>query len=218
MSSNFAQCRHYTNFKWPYFRTAGGHYRHMVGHAASPICIAHTNVTFTSSKVKVNSLTFWSFENCTFLRQLPTLFSGGAHDWWVITIVWDIVTTFRSHISEFLPHLVVTWLRTSRNVDITRRGWKLNTFTLSWMILSAFYCACAELIFLAYFIDRDTFFFYFFTILSLRMCWNGVISTSGPKSVVIVLNGVEAPTVDLFASNFTDICTCGDPLRGTDSV
>jgi len=162
MGSNFAQCRHYTNFKWPYFRTAGGHYRHMVGHAASPICIADTNVTFTSSKVKINSLTFWSFENCTFLRLLPTLFSGGAHDWWVITIVWDIVTTFRSHISEFLPHLVVTWLRTSRNVDITRRGWKLNTFTLSWMILSAFYCACAELEFFGIFYRSRYIFSIFF--------------------------------------------------------
>jgi len=41
VSSSFAECRYYTNFKWPYFCTAGG-YGHMVGYA---ICIAHTDVT-----------------------------------------------------------------------------------------------------------------------------------------------------------------------------
>jgi len=46
VSSNFAKCRYYTNFKWPYFRTAGC-YGHMVGHADSPICIANTDVTLT---------------------------------------------------------------------------------------------------------------------------------------------------------------------------
>jgi len=48
VSSNFAKCRYYTNFKWPYFRTAG-RYGHMVGHADSPIhvCIANTDVTLT---------------------------------------------------------------------------------------------------------------------------------------------------------------------------
>ena len=43
------------NFKWPYFPAAGG-YGHMVGHAGSPICIAHTDVTLTSSKVEVIDL------------------------------------------------------------------------------------------------------------------------------------------------------------------
>jgi len=40
------------------------------------------------------SLAFWSYENCTFLRLPPPLFSHGAHNWWVITIVWDIVYSF----------------------------------------------------------------------------------------------------------------------------
>jgi len=46
VSSNFSECRYHTNFKWPYFRTAEG-YGHMVGHAGSPICIAHIAVTLT---------------------------------------------------------------------------------------------------------------------------------------------------------------------------
>jgi len=45
-SSNFAECRYYTNFKWSYFHTTGD-YRHMVGHAGSPVCVAHTDVTLT---------------------------------------------------------------------------------------------------------------------------------------------------------------------------
>jgi len=45
-SSNFVDYRYYTNFKLSYFHTTGG-YHHMVGHAGSPICIAHTDVTLT---------------------------------------------------------------------------------------------------------------------------------------------------------------------------
>jgi len=55
MSSNFVECQYYTNFKWPYFRTAGG-YGHMVVHTGSPICIAHTDLTSTWSKIKVTDL------------------------------------------------------------------------------------------------------------------------------------------------------------------
>jgi len=55
VSSNFAECRYYTNFKWPYFRNAGG-YGHMVGQAGSPMCIVHTDVTLTWSKVNVTDL------------------------------------------------------------------------------------------------------------------------------------------------------------------
>jgi len=46
VSSNFAERRYYTNLKSPYFRSAGG-YGHMAGHAGSPMCIAHTDVTLT---------------------------------------------------------------------------------------------------------------------------------------------------------------------------
>ena len=52
VSSNFAERRYYTNLKSPYFRSAGG-YGHMAGHAGSPMCIAHTDVTLTWSKLKV---------------------------------------------------------------------------------------------------------------------------------------------------------------------
>jgi len=77
-SSNFAECWYYTDFTWPYFPTAWG-YGHMVGHAGSPICIAHADMTLTWSKVKVKSLTFSSSTNCTFLRwhhqnSLPFIF------------------------------------------------------------------------------------------------------------------------------------------------
>jgi len=117
----FAKCRYYTNFKWPHFCTAGC-YGDMVRHAGSPICIAHTDVTLTWSKAKVKSLT-WISENCNFLRLPPPLFWRGAHNWWVITIVWDLVysySDFQSQISEFLPQLVVTWLRSLQNVNITK--------------------------------------------------------------------------------------------------
>jgi len=64
VSSNFAEFRHFTKFKWPYFRTAAG-YGRMVGHAGSPICIAHTDMTLTWSKVtqSLKTDTFWSSEN-----------------------------------------------------------------------------------------------------------------------------------------------------------
>ena len=59
MSTNFAECQHYTNFKWPYFCTAWG-YGHMVRYAGSPILTAHTDVTLTWSKVNVTDfLNFW---------------------------------------------------------------------------------------------------------------------------------------------------------------
>jgi len=80
--------RYHTNFKWPYFRTAGG-YGHMVGHAGSPICIAHTWPDPTS-----RSLIFWSSENWIFLYLPLLLFWCGTHNWWVMMIVWDLVYSF----------------------------------------------------------------------------------------------------------------------------
>ena len=67
MSSNFTECRYYTNFKCPYFRTAGV-YDHVVWHAGSPICIGHTDMTLTWSKVKVKVtefLKFWKLHSVT---------------------------------------------------------------------------------------------------------------------------------------------------------
>jgi len=40
------------------------------------------------------SLTFWSSENCTFLRLPPPQFCRGDHNWRVITIVWDLFYSF----------------------------------------------------------------------------------------------------------------------------
>jgi len=41
-----------------------------------------------------SSLTFWNSGNCTFLRLRPPLFRPGAHNWWVIMIVWDLAYSF----------------------------------------------------------------------------------------------------------------------------
>jgi len=46
---NLCGCRYYTNFKASYFRG----YSHTVGHAGSPTCIVHADMTLTRSKVKV---------------------------------------------------------------------------------------------------------------------------------------------------------------------
>jgi len=51
-SSNFAQCRYFTIFKWPYFSSAWG-YSQMVGHAGSPTHVLYVDVTLTRSRVKV---------------------------------------------------------------------------------------------------------------------------------------------------------------------
>ena len=54
-NSNFAQCRYFTKFKRPYFRSAWC-YSHMVGQADSPRRIVYVDVTLTGSKVKVTGL------------------------------------------------------------------------------------------------------------------------------------------------------------------
>ena len=49
------ECRYFTKFKWPYFRTAWG-YSHRFRHVDSPTCIVHADVTLTRSKVMVMGL------------------------------------------------------------------------------------------------------------------------------------------------------------------
>jgi len=55
----FAECRYYTNFKSPYFRTAWD-YGHMVEQAGSPLCIAHddagTTLTWYKFRIKVTNV------------------------------------------------------------------------------------------------------------------------------------------------------------------
>ena len=63
-SSNFAECRYCTKFKWPYFATARC-YTYMVGYAGSPTCTVHVDLTLTRSKVNVNVTGLLNF------RQLP---------------------------------------------------------------------------------------------------------------------------------------------------
>jgi len=55
VSSNFAECQYYTNFKWPYFRIAWG-YSHISSPVGSSTHIVHADVTLTRSKVKVMEL------------------------------------------------------------------------------------------------------------------------------------------------------------------
>ena len=74
----------------------------MVGQAGSPMCTAHNDVTLTWSNVKVKVPNPLKFQNCTFLRVPLLLFWHGAHSWWVITIVWDLVYSF----SE--PHFLIS--------------------------------------------------------------------------------------------------------------
>jgi len=63
-SSNFAECRYFTKFKWPYFGTAWC-YCHMVGHAGSPTRTVYVDMTLTRSKVNVKVTGLLDF------RQLP---------------------------------------------------------------------------------------------------------------------------------------------------
>jgi len=81
-SSNFAECRYFTKFKWPYFGTAWG-YSHMVGQAGSPTGIAHADMTLTQSNVKVKVTGHLNFQNivwrsyngyyCIFLWKITRL-------------------------------------------------------------------------------------------------------------------------------------------------
>ena len=74
----------------------------------------------SGSRSRSRSLTFWISENCTFLRLTSSLFWRGAHNWWVITIVRDLVYSFSKPDFWISPQLPVTWLQSSRNVNITR--------------------------------------------------------------------------------------------------
>ena len=51
-SSNFAECRYFRKFKWPYFATACC-YSHMVGYAGSTTSTVYVDMTLIWSKVNV---------------------------------------------------------------------------------------------------------------------------------------------------------------------
>jgi len=61
-SSNFAECRYFTKFKWPHISVLRDH---MVGYAGSPTCIVYVNVALIPSKVNVKVTGLLNF------RQLP---------------------------------------------------------------------------------------------------------------------------------------------------
>ena len=71
VTSNFAQCRYYMNFKWPYFRTAWG-YSHMIGHIGSPTSSVHADMTLTWFKVKVKVTELLSFRKLHFSRSISS--------------------------------------------------------------------------------------------------------------------------------------------------
>jgi len=52
----------------------------------------HADVTWRDPRSR--SLSFWSSENCTFLRLSPQPFWRGTQNWWLITLVWDLVYSF----------------------------------------------------------------------------------------------------------------------------
>jgi len=79
----------------------------MVRHAGSPTGIVHVAVTLTRSKDKVRSLTFWPSKIALFYVP-PPLFWRGAHNWWVITTVWDLVYSFSEPDFWISPQLSVT--------------------------------------------------------------------------------------------------------------
>jgi len=76
-SSNVAECRYHTDFKWPHSRTAGG-YGHTVGHAGCPIHTAHTDVILTWSKVKVMVTDLLKLRELHFSTSTSSLFWSGA--------------------------------------------------------------------------------------------------------------------------------------------
>jgi len=63
-SSNFPECRYFTKFKWPYFRTAR-RYSHVVSHVGNTRGILHADMTLIRSKVEVKVTWLLNF------RHLP---------------------------------------------------------------------------------------------------------------------------------------------------
>jgi len=72
------------------------------------------------------SPTFSISANCTFLRLLPTPFWHAAQNWWLIATAWDLVYSYMEPDFWISPQLVVMWLWSSWNVDITRIHWVLS--------------------------------------------------------------------------------------------
>jgi len=61
----------------------------MVRHIDSPTCIVHADMTLTQSKVKVMwLLKFWKLH---ILGLSTPQFWGGAQNWWLVIIAWDLV-------------------------------------------------------------------------------------------------------------------------------
>jgi len=83
LSSNFAKCRYFRNFKWPYFRSASC-YSYTVGHAGSPTRTVYADVTCDLDPIQGQG--HGAFElpkiahNCTLLRLSPTPLSRGAQN------------------------------------------------------------------------------------------------------------------------------------------
>jgi len=57
VSSNVAECRYFTKFKWPHFGTVSG-CSHMVGHNGSITRIVHVDITLTRFKWRSRSQGF----------------------------------------------------------------------------------------------------------------------------------------------------------------
>ena len=121
MSLNFAECRYFTKFKWPYFGSAWC-YSHEVGHAGSPTRIVHADKTRSKVKVKVMGLLKFGKlpQIALFYGYIPPpLFWRSAHNMGYYDSM-GLVYSFSEPDFWSTHQLAVTWLRSSRNVDITR--------------------------------------------------------------------------------------------------
>jgi len=87
-----------------------------VGRPRPDMC---TSVTLTRSKVKVQVTELLISTNCTFLCLPPPPFRCGAHNWWLIMILWDLVYSLAKPDFEFPSKKATMWVQASQNVDIT---------------------------------------------------------------------------------------------------
>jgi len=74
-SSNFAECRYFTKFKWPYFSSPWC-YCHVVDRAGSPTHTVYVGVTLTRSNIKVNVTELLNFRQLAKPCMLAVITAG----------------------------------------------------------------------------------------------------------------------------------------------
>ena len=94
MSSNFAECRYYTNFKWPYFPVSLMVEATVTWSGVLVVLYVLHMLIWPWPDPRSWLLTFWSSANCTFLHLSPPPFWRAAQNWWLITTVCDLVYSY----------------------------------------------------------------------------------------------------------------------------